>query len=68
MKPEEAQRKIEQGYTCGCSKRATRHVGNMFTCEDCLKKDAAIYGTANIRSTCGKPGAPEEYRLCLPTR
>lgn len=66
MKTAEWKRKIKQGYACGCGKRATKFKTNYFTCDDCEKKDAAIFGTANIRSTCGKPGV-EEYRCVLAT-
>lgn len=65
MKPAEAKRKLAEGRTCPCGKRATRMAsGNTFSCNDCDEKDAAIYGTDRIRSTCGRPGV-EAFRCVL---
>lgn len=66
MRRAEVKMKLKRGFLCACNQRATQFKKNMFTCDDCLKKDAAIYGTANIRSTCGRKGV-EEYRCALAT-
>lgn len=65
MKPAEAKRKLAEGRTCPCGKRATRMAnGNTFSCADCDRILAAIHGTDRIRSTCGRPGV-EAFRCVL---
>ena len=38
---------------CPCGTRGVRYTGGCWTCQRCLDRDAAIYGTASIRSACG---------------
>ena len=42
-------------HLCPCGAKAIRYANGCWTCQPCLDKDAAISGTANIRSTCGVP-------------
>ena len=42
-------------HLCPCGRRAVRHMTGGWTCQPCMDKDTAIYGTEKIRSTCGFP-------------
>lgn len=53
MKTLEMQRLVKVGQWCLCGNRAVTYRNACWTCEECIRKDRAIYGTDRIRSTCG---------------
>ena len=53
MRTLEMQRLVELGQWCLCGSRAVTYRNACWTCQPCIDKDRAIYGTDRIRSTCG---------------
>ena len=62
MRLEEEARKIGL-HLCPCGNKAVRHMTGCWTCQPCIDKDAAIYGTDTIRSTCGFRERPRRGEL-----
>ena len=53
MRRKEQDAGLKQGKKCLCDNQAVKFEKGCWTCQPCLDKDRAIWGTDRIRSTCG---------------
>jgi len=57
---------LKTGKRCLCGDRAVDFKNGGWTCQQCIDRDRAVYGTDRIRSTCGFAGALDCFRSIEP--